>query len=139
MIETVRGAIGADLPLMSLAFKISSWTFVIISYFQRTNLYSSNYLLRNHFHSLSVQYSSNLESKMSVTNPEHIKITVRDTGVAIIQLNRPEKRNAFNQSMIVGLAATLSKLNSDDAVRAVVLTGGPNGPFCGEYLSEAFN
>jgi enoyl-CoA hydratase len=68
---------------------------------------------------------------MSVSSIEHIKITTRDTGVAIIQLDRPEKRNAFSQSMIAGLAATLSKLNSDDSVRAVVLTGGPNGPFCG--------
>jgi methylglutaconyl-CoA hydratase len=44
-------------------------------------------------------------------------------GVAVLWLNRPEVRNAFNETMIAELGAAFGELESDSAVRAVVLAG----------------
>ncbi|HYD56722.1 MAG TPA: enoyl-CoA hydratase/isomerase family protein [Burkholderiales bacterium] len=50
-------------------------------------------------------------------------------GVARVTLNRPEVRNAFDDALIASLTKCLRDLESDPAVRAVVLAG--NGPaFC---------
>jgi methylglutaconyl-CoA hydratase len=46
-----------------------------------------------------------------------------DHGVAVLWLNRPEVRNAFNETMIAELGAAFGELESDPAVRAVVLAG----------------
>ncbi len=44
-------------------------------------------------------------------------------GVALLWLNRPEVRNAFNETMIAELTAAFGELEADAAVRAVVLAG----------------
>src|SRR6266566_7013320 len=44
-------------------------------------------------------------------------------GVAVLWLNRPEVRNAFNDTMIAELTAAFGELEQDPAVRAVVLAG----------------
>ncbi|HET9680212.1 MAG TPA: enoyl-CoA hydratase/isomerase family protein, partial [Gammaproteobacteria bacterium] len=44
-------------------------------------------------------------------------------GVATITLNQPEKHNAFDDKLIAELTNQLLKLNNDNAVRVVVLTG----------------
>jgi len=44
-------------------------------------------------------------------------------GVCIVWLNRPEVRNAFNQTMIAELTAAFAALDADADVRAVVLAG----------------
>jgi methylglutaconyl-CoA hydratase len=50
-------------------------------------------------------------------------------GVAIIWMNRPEVRNAFNEAMIAELTGVFRGLDADAGVRAVVLAG--RGPaFC---------
>ncbi len=50
-------------------------------------------------------------------------------GVARITLNRPDVRNAFDDALIASLTQAFSALNSDAAVKVVVLGG--NGPaFC---------
>jgi methylglutaconyl-CoA hydratase len=46
-----------------------------------------------------------------------------DHGVAVLWLNRPEVRNAFNETMIAELTAAFGELEADPAVRAVVLAG----------------
>jgi len=46
-----------------------------------------------------------------------------DHGVAVLWLNRPEVRNAFNETMIAELASALGELEADPSVRAVVLAG----------------
>ena len=47
----------------------------------------------------------------------------------MIALNRPEMRNAVNETLRAELVAAIDAVAGDDAVRAVVLTG--NGPaFC---------
>jgi methylglutaconyl-CoA hydratase len=44
-------------------------------------------------------------------------------GVAVLWLNRPEVRNAFNEKMIAELTAAFGELDADPDVRAVVLAG----------------
>ena len=46
-----------------------------------------------------------------------------EQGVAVLWLNRPEVRNAFNDIMIAELTAAFAELDADPAVRAVVLAG----------------
>ncbi|KAI8302575.1 Enoyl-CoA hydratase [Colletotrichum sp. SAR11_240] len=67
-----------------------------------------------------------------------LELTVEaDKGVALVRFNRPAKRNAFSQVMIGEIIATLVHLDALEAVRAVVITGGPDGPFCaGMDLNE---
>ena len=44
-------------------------------------------------------------------------------GVATVTLNRPDIHNALNAELIAALTETFDRLNADDAVRAVILTG----------------
>lgn len=52
-----------------------------------------------------------------------------DGAIAHITLNRPEKRNALNEALVAGLKDSLTRANSDEAVRAVVISGAGND-FC---------
>ncbi|CDO07920.1 enoyl-CoA hydratase/carnithine racemase [Mycolicibacterium cosmeticum] len=52
-----------------------------------------------------------------------------DGGVAVITLNRPERRNAIGDGMREELADAYRRCAADDDVRAVVLTGAPPA-FC---------
>ena len=60
----------------------------------------------------------------------------RDGAVAVISLNRPQKRNALSLSMMRELDAALAAAGADEGVRAVILRG--NGPAfsAGHDLSE---
>ncbi|KAH8591071.1 ClpP/crotonase-like domain-containing protein [Bisporella sp. PMI_857] len=57
------------------------------------------------------------------------RTTIDKFGVAVIEINRPQKRNALSQDVIDGLIADISVVEKDSQVRAVVLTGSPGGPF----------
>jgi enoyl-CoA hydratase/carnithine racemase len=64
----------------------------------------------------------------SVQTLSTIESTI-DGRIAIITLNRPDVRNAVNESLRAEFVAAIAAVASDDRVRAVVLTG--NGPaFC---------
>jgi len=52
-----------------------------------------------------------------------------DDGVAVITMNRPERRNAFSPAMISALGTVLARVEIDEAVGCVVLTGA-GGAFC---------
>src|SRR4051812_27233524 len=52
-----------------------------------------------------------------------------EAGVAVLTLNRPERRNALNRSLLEALARTLGDIEIDDEVGCVVLTGA-GGAFC---------
>jgi 2-(1,2-epoxy-1,2-dihydrophenyl)acetyl-CoA isomerase len=52
-----------------------------------------------------------------------------DDGVAVITMNRPERRNAFSEAMMSALAEVLAQAEADPAVGCVVLTGA-GGAFC---------
>ena len=58
----------------------------------------------------------------------NLELSIRNQ-CAIVILNRPEIRNAFDDALIAALTKLLKKLDADDSVRAVVLMGA--GPaFC---------
>ncbi len=50
-------------------------------------------------------------------------------GIALITLNRPDKLNALNFALIDRLMAALDAIETDDSVRAVILTGGGERAF----------
>ena len=52
-----------------------------------------------------------------------------DNGVAVITMNRPDRRNAFSPAMVSALGAVLAQVETDEAVGCVVLTGA-GGAFC---------
>jgi 2-(1,2-epoxy-1,2-dihydrophenyl)acetyl-CoA isomerase len=52
-----------------------------------------------------------------------------DEGVAVITMNRPDRRNAFSEAMLSALGAVLARVEIDEAVGCVVLTGA-GGAFC---------
>ena len=63
-------------------------------------------------------------------------LLVIDRGVATVTLNRPSRRNAFGGGMREELADAFRRCDSDDAVRAIVLTGTPPAFCAGADLSE---
>ena len=62
------------------------------------------------------------------TGTEDLRAEI-DGGVAVITMNRPDRRNAFSQAMLSAMAAVLAQAETDDAVGCVVLTGA-GGAFC---------
>jgi len=55
-----------------------------------------------------------------------VLVTRDPRGVATLTLNRPDKRNAFDDALIRCLHAALNEVAADDSVRVVILTGaGP--------------
>jgi enoyl-CoA hydratase/carnithine racemase len=65
---------------------------------------------------------------------EHIEVTVEGS-VATITLNRPDKLNAFTTTMQHELVAAFDQTDSDDSVRAVIITGAGRGFCAGADLS----
>jgi enoyl-CoA hydratase/carnithine racemase len=55
--------------------------------------------------------------------------TKLDSGILLLTLNRPDRLNAFTQTMGEELLATLDEIDSNDAIRAVIITGAGRG-FC---------
>lgn len=62
------------------------------------------------------------------TGTEHLQCEI-DDGVAVITMNRPERRNALTDEMLAGLIASLEEVEVAEDVRCVVLTGA-GGAFC---------
>ena len=62
------------------------------------------------------------------TGTEDLLATVED-GVAVVAMNRPERRNALSGGMLSAMASVLAACESDPAVACVVLTGA-GGAFC---------
>lgn len=62
------------------------------------------------------------------TGTDELLAQIED-GVAVVTLNRPERRNALHRTMLDALARTLGDLEADDDVACVVLTGA-GGAFC---------
>jgi len=62
------------------------------------------------------------------TGTEDLRAEI-DGGVAVVTMNRPDRRNAFSQAMVSALGAVLAQVETDEAVGCVVLTGA-GGAFC---------
>lgn len=59
---------------------------------------------------------------------EAVLYEIKDA-VAVVTLNRPERLNALNADIHAGLRAAFDKIETDDTIRAVLLTGAGRG-FC---------
>lgn len=62
------------------------------------------------------------------TGTDDLLVRIED-GVAVLTMNRPERRNAMSQSMLDALARELARAEALDDVGCVVLTGAA-GAFC---------
>ena len=63
-------------------------------------------------------------------------LDVRD-GIAFVTINRPDKLNALNDSVIAELGEVVSVVDTDGAVRTVILTGaGPKAFVAGADIAE---
>lgn len=61
-----------------------------------------------------------------------VQVTVDEHGVAILKINRPEKRNALSQKTIDSLVSAFAMVERDNKVRVAILTGSRTaGPFSG--------
>lgn len=63
-----------------------------------------------------------------VTGTNDLLAHVQD-GIAVLTMNRPERRNALSGEMLEALGSTLAACESDSGVAVVVLTGA-GGAFC---------
>lgn len=63
-------------------------------------------------------------------------VVVDDGPIRTIRMNRPEKKNALTQPMYAEMTGALRDAETNEAIRCVVLTGGP-GAFCaGSDISD---
>ncbi len=74
------------------------------------------------------------EPASPATSP-HVLVTAAG-GVMTVRIDRPEKKNALGGAMYAALAAALARAAADDAVRVVVLTGGPQTFTSGNDVGE---
>ncbi|HEX7167853.1 MAG TPA: enoyl-CoA hydratase [Acidimicrobiales bacterium] len=63
-------------------------------------------------------------------------LTEVSDGVAVVTLNRPERRNALNGELIRGIRDTMVALDGDDGVSVIVLTGSDPAFCAGVDLKE---
>ena len=71
---------------------------------------------------------------MSDENP--IQTELDDEGVLLVTLDRPQRKNAFNEAQWDGLARTLWDARDDPRVAVVVLTGAGGNFSSGVDLSS---
>ena len=69
---------------------------------------------------------------------ETIRLEIAD-GLAALTLNRPERLNALNRQVLEELKDAWARIESDAAVRAVLLTGAGRGFCAGADLTAAGN
>lgn len=61
--------------------------------------------------------------------PETLAVENPHPGVTVLRLNRPQRLNAINETMVAELGHACAQLSRDPSVHAVVLTGAGRG-FC---------
>lgn len=66
---------------------------------------------------------------------QHLIVSTDPKGVARVTLNRPEVKNAFNETLIAEIAAAMTVLSKDASVRVVVLAGAGDAFSAGADLS----
>jgi len=70
-----------------------------------------------------------------MTEPTHLRIS-SDGFVAIVRLHRPEVLNALNLELMTELVEHLERLDKDDAVRVILLTGDDKAFAAGADIKE---
>ena len=71
---------------------------------------------------MSVSELAKKGARSTVT--ETLSVQRPHTGVAVLQLNRPERLNAINDVMVGELTQTLAALGPDSSVNAVICPSG---------------
>ena len=72
--------------------------------------------------------------------PQQYILVEREEPIATAIINRPEKLNALNWALVTELADELEKLDADDAIRCIVLTGAGDRAFAaGADIGEMAN
>lgn len=66
---------------------------------------------------------------------QHLTVSTDTRGLARVTLNRPEVKNAFNETLIVEIADAMTALSQDAGVRVVVLQGAGDAFSAGADLS----
>jgi enoyl-CoA hydratase len=64
-----------------------------------------------------------------VVSFEHILFAVDETGIALVTINRPEKRNALSRAVVRELGAAFDRVAEDSGVRAAIVTGAGDTAF----------
>ena len=54
----------------------------------------------------------------------------REGSTTIVEIDRPERRNALDGATMAGIGTAFAEAEADDAVRAIVLTGAGDQAFC---------
>lgn len=73
---------------------------------------------------------------MMGTQDHLILVDDTHTNVSIIRLNRPEARNALTTELLIQLVSALDRMEADDQVRVVVITGNDHVFAAGADLKE---
>ena len=60
---------------------------------------------------------------------EHILFAVDEAGIALVTINRPEKRNALSRAVMGELGAAFDRVAEDPAIRAAIITGAGDTAF----------
>lgn len=68
---------------------------------------------------------------------QEVVTDLRDDGILVMRMNRPEKRNAMNGATAGAMEDILNKAERDPKVRVIIVTGTGEKAFCaGEDLSD---
>ncbi len=67
---------------------------------------------------------------------DEVLVEVED-GVMVVTINRPKAKNSVNRAVAEGIAAAMDELDSNDEIRAAILTGADN-TFCSGMDLKAF-
>lgn len=101
-------------------------------------------LLRPHLFPLSLPISvldqSTPSEKMDQSPPppeDLIKIERDPIGIAVITINRPRSLNSLTKAMITDLARAIKRLDGDDEVRVIIITGSGRAFCSGVDLTAA--
>jgi enoyl-CoA hydratase len=65
-------------------------------------------------------------------------LVTREEPIAIVQLNRPEVRNAISEELMGELVRSLEELDADEAIRCIVLTGNEKAFAAGADIKTNF-
>jgi len=59
-----------------------------------------------------------------------VDIAIDGHGVAVVTINRPEKRNALDMEHYEGLSRAFERVRDDDSIRCAIVTGAGDKAFC---------
>jgi len=64
-----------------------------------------------------------------VVSFEHVLFAVEEAGIALVTVNRPERRNALSRAAVRELGAAFDRLAEDPSIRAAIVTGAGDTAF----------